>query len=287
MSAKQVREAMLSTAVAAVNASGLTVSLDHISMDQVILEAGVARSAAYRVWPRRSEFAMDLLLEVAKSSTVAHAAYDPETLRLALEAARKWRGNLKKVEARRAALIEACRVGVLRNFEALSNDGAWETEVALRATIMSFPPERREELRKALDGSVDGYISTLASFYRSMGELLGFEMTADRDYEFLAATGSAIVEGLLLRGPGQDIRQPTTPLLNEQFQADPFGVGTQTWNAASISFTANVLALVKPVENFDSSNFERLYQEADRTIHDLEEDPSMWKQGTAKSESRT
>ncbi|MET7770265.1 hypothetical protein [Nocardia sp. NPDC005366] len=277
MSAEQVRDAMLKTAVEAVRSAGLTVSLDHISMDAVVLEAGVARSAAYRVWPQRSAFIMDLLLEVAKSSSVAHAAYDPQTLRTALDAVQPWRNKLTSVEARRAALIEASRTGVMRNFDALAEDEEWKTEIALRATMMSVPPDRQEELRDALDESVRAYINYLAQFYETMSRVLGYEMIPGRDFVYLAEAGSAIVEGMLLRGAGL----PGTPNaaslpLRELFPADPFGTGNvQQWNAPTIAFTANILALIKPVAEFDAHGFDRWFDEVDQYVRDMEANPEF------------
>jgi AcrR family transcriptional regulator len=50
-----------------VNRTGLTVSLDHISLEQVIRDAGVSRSAAYRRWPYKDLFFSDLVKQLAKA----------------------------------------------------------------------------------------------------------------------------------------------------------------------------------------------------------------------------
>jgi AcrR family transcriptional regulator len=50
---EQTEHLMLQTAVAMVRRSGLTVSLDHISLEDVIRAANVPRSSVYRRWPTR------------------------------------------------------------------------------------------------------------------------------------------------------------------------------------------------------------------------------------------
>lgn len=51
LSHDETERRVLQAAVAMVNRSGLTVSLEHISFEEVIHDAGVSRSAAYRRWP--------------------------------------------------------------------------------------------------------------------------------------------------------------------------------------------------------------------------------------------
>jgi len=47
---------MLQAAVAMINRDGLTVSLDHLSFEEVIRDADVSRSAVYRRWPYKQPF---------------------------------------------------------------------------------------------------------------------------------------------------------------------------------------------------------------------------------------
>jgi AcrR family transcriptional regulator len=52
-----------------VHRDGLTVSLDHISLEEVIRDADVSRSAVYRRWPYKDLFFSDLVKELARSAT--------------------------------------------------------------------------------------------------------------------------------------------------------------------------------------------------------------------------
>ena len=54
---------MLAAAVAMVHRTGLTVSLDHISFEDIIRDADVSRSAVYRRWPYKDLFFSELITE--------------------------------------------------------------------------------------------------------------------------------------------------------------------------------------------------------------------------------
>jgi AcrR family transcriptional regulator len=68
LSDQETAERMLRTAVEMINRTGLTVSLDHLSLEDVIRETGVARSAVYRHWPYKDLFFSDVVTELAKAA---------------------------------------------------------------------------------------------------------------------------------------------------------------------------------------------------------------------------
>ena len=64
---RETERRMLQAAMAMVHRTGLTVSLDHISFEDVIRDADVSRSSVYRRWPYKDLFFSDLVRELAKT----------------------------------------------------------------------------------------------------------------------------------------------------------------------------------------------------------------------------
>ena len=146
LSDEETEQRMLQAALAMVNQAGLTVSLDHISFEDVIRDAGVSRSAVYRRWPYKDLFFSDLLRELARGSSPAIVTGNPE----AIEAVRRtildhldW---LETPAYRRALAAEVLRKGALNEFEIFRGSAEWRTYFALNATFLSLPDSdlRRE-----------------------------------------------------------------------------------------------------------------------------------------------
>src|SRR5689334_20987803 len=97
----QVARRMLDAAQSLVEETGLTVSLEHLSFEEVIQRARVSRSAAYRLWPYKDEFFVDLLCDLAGPSWQGTAAFDKETILLVEELVTKNFDRVATAEGRR------------------------------------------------------------------------------------------------------------------------------------------------------------------------------------------
>ena len=129
LSDQETEQRMLQAALAMVNQAGLTVSLEHISFEDVIRDAGVSRSAVYRRWPYKDLFFSDLLRELARGASPAIVTANPE----AIDAVRRtilghldW---LKTPAYRRALAAEVLRQGALNEFEAFRGSAEWRNSL--------------------------------------------------------------------------------------------------------------------------------------------------------------
>ena len=236
MSADQVEQQMLKTAKAMIARSGgLTVSLEHLKFEDVIYEANVPRSAAYRKWKRKEDFYMQLLIELAgPSDRPALSSVNARSIEEVKRIIQENNEMLQSERGRDALYRRIIRVSVDENFRTLWQSSDWRTSVALKATLLSLREgSLRSELERRLREFDTVFLKEMAGFYKDIGDTIGFRLqeplsrAGEDGYQLLARCGAALMEGFalsLLMRPDQ---------LNATYDFD--GV---EWTLASVAFLA-------------------------------------------------
>ena len=198
--ADETRQAALSAALSMLAQSGLTVSLEHLSIEDLIRTAGLPRSTFYRLWPAKERFFADLLVELATSSESHDAMFYPGTQVAANDVITANQHLLVSHEGRVAVLREAVRVAGRMNFEHFSESVGWRTHVTLVTSASSLADEdTRSRLVQALQQTENMFIARTAEFYGAALSGLGFSFLPGASAELLAGLGAAVVEGLAQR----------------------------------------------------------------------------------------
>ncbi|NUW39135.1 TetR/AcrR family transcriptional regulator [Nonomuraea rhodomycinica] len=241
MSDDETARRMLAAAVARVEEAGLTVSLEHISFEEVIRDAGVARSAAYRRWPYKDLFFGDLLRELARGASPAITDTNPgavETVARTLLASLHW---ARTPGLRRALAGEVLRESALGEFEAFHRSSAWRTYLALQATFRGLPDGvLRAEVQQSFAESERSLVAGVAAAYARMATLIGLRPCAGVTFETAARTAIATLRGLILMAPGDP------DLTVRRFRANPFGAPEPAeWSEPALAIASVVLALVE------------------------------------------
>jgi AcrR family transcriptional regulator len=256
---------MLAAARELVFASGVTISLEDLSFEEVIQHAGVPRSSVYRIWPYKGDFVDDLLCHMAGPNWFGTAAFDQETLDLAATVVADHQDMLATPEGRRAVLLEAVRQAALQNFRAIVDSQEWHIYVALVATARStHDDEARERIEKALGASEEAFITKMAEFYEAMGQVLGRRLRKpEYSYHHVASAGAALVEGLALRQvlaqtlkSAPDNRKPhdrgfsLNELLNSPLPGPGIDGKPADWSLPALAFMAIVDSFTEPDPNY-------------------------------------
>jgi AcrR family transcriptional regulator len=254
LSDQEVRERMLGAAEGMVEADGLTVSLEHVSFEEVIRRAGVSRSAAFRLWPSKEDFFLDFLDDLAGPEWQGNATFDDRTMELAAEIVGRYEDRLDTPEGRRQALRHAVREAVAYNFSSVSESVQWKTYLALTAMILSAPEgQAKDRLKARLAESEKGLSDKLAEFYVLTAATLGLRPRPPFDQPgtngelplwaaTLAALGSAIVEGLVLR-------RTLLPEVPERAFAIETPEGAEEWSLISLAYLSLVDLVLEPAED--------------------------------------
>ena len=106
LSDHETEQRMLQAAVAMVSRTGLTVSLEHISFEDVIRDAGVSRSAVYRRWPYKDLFFSDLVKELAQKATPTIVSEELDLIKRVVAERTDW---LETPELRHRLVVELLR----------------------------------------------------------------------------------------------------------------------------------------------------------------------------------
>lgn len=248
----QIRESMLGAAAQLLDErGGLTLSLDHLLLEDVIRKAGVSRGAVYRLWRRKDFFYADLLEHLAGTSWRDTAAFDQETFDLAESTVREHVDLLQTPDGRRRVLEMAVRKAVARNLYAMSQSAEWRASLALSATLVSFSEEQshlRDRILNRLRESDERFIREISSFYERMAFVLGLKLRngIDGDFSSLAILGASIMEGL-------SVRQMIVPeILSREHSMDSNNEhGNGPWTLPALGFLALLDALTEPVDDKD------------------------------------
>jgi AcrR family transcriptional regulator len=234
---------MLETAVRTVKRTGLTVSLEHISFEDVIRDAGVSRSAVYRRWPYKDLFFSDLLERLARDAVPSAVAED-EAAALIADVARERLDDLADPARRHGLVVELVRRGALRDFEVLQGLAEWRTYVALQATFLSLPEgELRDAIRDALGNAERTIVARVAARTRALAELLGYRLRPElaATFETVATLVSATVRGLVVMAPANP------SLANERLRARPFGAQEAAdWSQPALGTASILFSFLEP-----------------------------------------
>ena len=244
LSDQETERRMLDAALAMVNRTGLTVSLEHISFEDVIHDAEVSRSAVYRRWPYKDLFFSDLLKELARAAAPA-AAVNAETTRETLRAiVAAHSGGHATAAGRHDLLSELIRLGVTKDFEDVHSSTEWRTYLALHATFLSLPAgELRDEIQTALTRSEQGFTGRIAWSWQHMATLVGYRLRpeAGGDFTTIATLVSAAMRGMVTMAlSNPDLR-------TWRVRANPTGASAPAdWSLVGLSTASVAMAFLEP-----------------------------------------
>lgn len=192
---------MLDAGVRFVADQGLSLSLEHLSMEELIQAAGVSRASSYRRWPTKDLFAADLLLKLAMATELSG---DIPGLPGALAAIPEEAfASLDTEQGRRNAVVEVLRVVMDTDFLAMLRSADWRSYIALRAAHIGLPDgELRVRVADALSQTERRFTGTRAAAFEVLAELAGYRLRRPdpQAWQRLSLTVGAVATGMLIRG---------------------------------------------------------------------------------------
>jgi len=241
LSDQETEQRMLRAAVAMVSRTGLTVSLDHISFEDIIRDAGVSRSAVYRRWPYKDLFFSDLVRQLARDATPAIVEDELELMRQITASRPDW---LETPELRHRLLLELFRQLSLLDFQAMLGSPGWRTYLALHATFMSLADgDLRDQVQAALNQSEQAHNARIAQAWRQLTALFGYRLRPESGitFEALATLLSATMRGLVV------MALSAPDVAGQLIEARPFGADARgQWSLPALGLAGLASAFLEP-----------------------------------------
>jgi len=241
LSEQETRDRMLRAAIAMINRTGLTVSLDHISFEDVIRDAGVSRSTAYRHWPYKDLFFSDLVKELARNVDPTIIHHEIQLMKRILTEHLDW---LETPRLRHSLIIELIRQLASQDFQAVFTSPAWRTYLALHATFSSLADsELRDQVQAVLVQAEAARTAQIARAWQQLAGLFGYRLRPElvTSFETLATLLSATMRGLVITALS------TPDIATHLTVASPFGAaGKEPWSLPAIGFAGIATAFLEP-----------------------------------------
>jgi AcrR family transcriptional regulator len=241
LSDRETEQRMLQAAAAMVSRTGLTVSLEHISFEDVIRDAGVSRSAVYRRWPYKDLFFSDLVKQLAQKATPRIVS---EELGLIKRVAVEHTDWLETPQLRHRLVVELLRRLSELDFQTLYGSPEWRTYLALHATFLSIADEElRGQVQAALARSEHDHIARVASAWQRLVGLIGYRLRPELGATF--ETAATLVDGAMR---GLVITALSTPeVATYRAMARPLGAATtDEWSLPGLALASMALAFLEP-----------------------------------------
>lgn len=242
LSDAETERRMLSTAAEALSREGLTVSLDHIRLEDVIREAGVSRSTAYRRWPSKEQFLGDLLLELARASEPMAATGSAEASDGIRAVVLEHLGLLKTESGRIQLAATVLRDVAAQDFHRILASPQWRTYLALTVSAVGMPEgPLRTQVQETLAASEQAFIEGIAQSHRMVTTLLGLRIRPETGltFERLAHLGNAVMRGLITQAM-------VTPSLSEdRVDGEVFGAHG-SWSLPALGAVAVTVGYLEP-----------------------------------------
>jgi hypothetical protein len=269
LSAEEVQTRMLQAGCKRVMDRGLDVSLETLSLEDLIQVARVPRSAVYRKWPYKDDFIGDLLCYVAgpDGHLAGDNAFDQQTIDVVRKIIADNRHLLGTKGGRLALLREVVRLGAGQNYRAQLSP-RMRMHTALMAAVGS---SENLGARSNIAAAVE---ETEAMARNAINELILYVMTtlglkmrdSTSTVEQLQAAGAALIQGLAMRHDVAEaaadqwrntheagVRSPDqvtdTPIIRPGLDGQP-----AEWTLAAIAYLGVVDSFVEPDPDFDAAN---------------------------------
>lgn len=237
------RQRILDTALQQIGEHGITVSLEHLSLEKIIHASGVSRATAYRIWPNKQQFLADVLVDAVRSTDLeVDSRAEVAQLMALLDASP---GFASDEQTRRNVIVEGLRISIQADFERVAASAQWATYLALNATNRGLPAgSLRDEVTQALADMQQVFIEQRCIVYARLPRLLGYRLVppldGDQGFRLMSEASGALMTGFVAELGARP------QLLTDTFRMASYGADERAWTVPAFALTGLVLSYIEP-----------------------------------------
>ncbi len=221
---------------------GLSLSLEHLSIEELIHAAGVSRTSSYRRWPTKDLFTADLLLLLASATELSGEIAGLSAALASLED--DLLASVDTEQGRRDAVVAILRVVLEADFLAVLDSTEWRQYIALRAAHVGLPDDDlRERVAGELRDTERRFTLARATALQALTGLIGYRLRSPEPaaWHRLSLTLGALSTGMLIRGYSDPDAVRSTSTLT------PFGSSVPAqWSVATLATVGILLDSLEP-----------------------------------------
>lgn len=238
----ELRDLVLNTAESLLSETGLTVSLDHLNMEELIRRVGVPRTSTFNEFGGKEGLITALILKMIHPDESQGAAFSAATINVAQLVVSNNQHRLVDQAGCDAVLREAIRQGAKQNYDDIISSAYWKTYMALSVSLAGLPGDRRDQVLEMLRLVEARFIDTMSSFYDAMLPILKRRVREGFNTRQIAAAGSAVVEGVAER------RFVNPELVETPIWQKGLDGEMVAWHLASVGFLSVIEGMTEPFE---------------------------------------
>lgn len=221
---------------------GLTVSIAHLNMEELIRIADVPRSSVYRSWGSKEAFYVELMERMVTPSP--EGSYADDVVRIARRVMEQYQDRRDTPQGRRAILAEIVRRTVTQSFHGAARSLAWRSFTALTVAVPTLADEDQQRILAALAAAHAAIMDRITDLYVEILPVLGIRMKTGFDIRTAVVTGSSAMDGLIRLS----VTDPET-VASAILKPGPDGEPVE-WGLPAVAFMAIWDAMVEPDPEF-------------------------------------
>lgn len=231
-----------------IEAGGLHPGLTHIGFEEVIRQAQVTRSSAYRIWSSKEDYYSELLLALAARFDRSNLGFEKELAAIAIGEIAARIASLTTEQGRHDLLLDICRKSGSAYYLRATTSIEWRNYTVLNSRLVAMDDATYEAIKQQSAPTNHEFDAKMASLIVQLMLALGLKLRSGvPSPDVVLQLAGSTVDGLVLRG--LSVPDQVNLTVEGAFHGQS---GSAVWTLPGLAFASTTLSLVEPDPEWDN-----------------------------------